>query len=54
MEDVELLQLDIGTVRAATGNFSEDNKLGQGGFSVVYKVKENQLSVKYDSIWDIW
>ncbi|KAJ6885621.1 hypothetical protein NC651_026297 [Populus alba x Populus x berolinensis] len=37
MEDVELLQLDFGTVRAATGNFSEDNKLGQGGFGVVYK-----------------
>nr|TKR98846.1 hypothetical protein D5086_0000198840 [Populus alba] len=38
MEDVELLQLDFGTVRAATGNFSEDNKLGQGGFGVVYKI----------------
>lgn len=37
MEDVELLQLDFGTVRAATGNFSEDNKLGQGGFGAVYK-----------------
>lgn len=37
MEDAELLQLDFGTVRAATANFSEDNKLGQGGFGVVYK-----------------
>ncbi|KAI5570367.1 hypothetical protein BDE02_11G024100 [Populus trichocarpa] len=37
MEDVELFQLDFGTVREATGNFSEDNKLGQGGFGTVYK-----------------
>ncbi|KAG5234800.1 receptor protein [Salix suchowensis] len=37
MEDVELLQLDFGTISAATGNFSEFNKLGQGGFGVVYK-----------------
>ncbi|KAF9672195.1 hypothetical protein SADUNF_Sadunf11G0015400 [Salix dunnii] len=37
MEDVELLQLDFGTIREATGNFSEFNKLGQGGFGVVYK-----------------
>uniref|UniRef100_A0A6N2KZN0 Protein kinase domain-containing protein n=1 Tax=Salix viminalis TaxID=40686 RepID=A0A6N2KZN0_SALVM len=32
MEDVELLQLDFGTISAATGNFSEFHKLGQGGF----------------------
>ncbi|KAJ6769673.1 CYSTEINE-RICH RECEPTOR-KINASE-LIKE PROTEIN [Salix purpurea] len=37
MEDVELLQLDFGTISAATGDFSEFNKLGQGGFGVVYK-----------------
>ncbi|GAB2298800.1 hypothetical protein Dimus_032878 [Dionaea muscipula] len=31
------LQFDFGTIRAATGNFSEAHKLGQGGFGAVYK-----------------
>lgn len=34
----EALQYDFGTVQAATNEFSEDNKLGQGGFGAVYKV----------------
>jgi hypothetical protein len=34
----ESLQFDFGTIRAATDNFSEENKLGQGGFGSVYKV----------------
>ncbi|XP_065878008.1 G-type lectin S-receptor-like serine/threonine-protein kinase RKS1 [Euphorbia lathyris] len=29
--------LDLGTIKAATNNFSETNKLGQGGFGIVYK-----------------
>uniref|UniRef100_A0A7N1A7D3 Uncharacterized protein n=1 Tax=Kalanchoe fedtschenkoi TaxID=63787 RepID=A0A7N1A7D3_KALFE len=33
----DALQLDFGTVKAATNNFSNDNKLGQGGFGSVYK-----------------
>lgn len=36
--DVESLQFDLGTIRTATDNFSEDNKLGEGGFGAVYKV----------------
>uniref|UniRef100_A0A7N0TRZ8 Cysteine-rich receptor-like protein kinase 29 n=1 Tax=Kalanchoe fedtschenkoi TaxID=63787 RepID=A0A7N0TRZ8_KALFE len=35
----DALQLDFGTVKAATNNFSNDNKLGQGGFGSVYKGK---------------
>ena len=35
---VESLLLDISTLRVATANFSEENKLGEGGFGAVYKV----------------
>ncbi|CAM8900291.1 unnamed protein product [Rhodiola kirilowii] len=35
--NADALQLDFGTVKAATNNFSNDNKLGQGGFGSVYK-----------------
>jgi hypothetical protein len=34
----ESLQFDFPTIRVATDNFSDANKLGQGGFGVVYKV----------------
>ncbi|KAJ9136288.1 hypothetical protein P3X46_033380 [Hevea brasiliensis] len=37
IESADSLQLDFGTVRVATNNFSEENKLGQGGFGAVYK-----------------
>jgi hypothetical protein len=30
---------DISQILEATGNFSEENKLGQGGFGPVYKVR---------------
>ncbi|KAL7111231.1 hypothetical protein ACP275_05G075300 [Erythranthe tilingii] len=33
----ESLQHDFSIIRAATNNFSESNKLGEGGFGVVYK-----------------
>ncbi|WRX26157.1 Serine-threonine/tyrosine-protein kinase [Theobroma cacao] len=34
---VESLQFDFATIRVATDNFSDANKLGQGGFGAVYK-----------------
>lgn len=34
----ESLQIDVKTIEAATDQFSETNKIGQGGFGVVYKV----------------
>jgi hypothetical protein len=38
IRSLESLQFNFGTIRLATDNFSEANKLGQGGFGVVYKV----------------
>ncbi|XP_050212587.1 cysteine-rich receptor-like protein kinase 44 [Mercurialis annua] len=35
--NAESLQFDFATIRAATDNFSDANKLGQGGFGSVYK-----------------
>ncbi|XAR53750.1 Non-specific serine/threonine protein kinase [Bertholletia excelsa] len=34
---VESLQYDFGTINIATDNFSDSNKLGQGGFGAVYR-----------------
>ncbi|KAI3456401.1 hypothetical protein Pfo_013064 [Paulownia fortunei] len=36
---VESLQYDFGKIRAATNDFSDANKLGQGGFGAVYRGK---------------
>jgi len=38
-KSVESLQFDISTIRTATNHFSADNKLGEGGFGEVYKVR---------------
>lgn len=32
------ISFDLDTLRDATSNFSEENKLGEGGFGSVYKV----------------
>ncbi|KAL2324339.1 hypothetical protein Fmac_023397 [Flemingia macrophylla] len=37
LTDVESLQFDLATVEAATKGFSDENKIGQGGFGVVFK-----------------
>ncbi|OEL30083.1 Cysteine-rich receptor-like protein kinase 25 [Dichanthelium oligosanthes] len=37
MRSSECLLYDLSTLRAATDNFSEENKLGEGGFGPVYK-----------------
>ncbi|XP_039173506.1 G-type lectin S-receptor-like serine/threonine-protein kinase At4g27290 [Eucalyptus grandis] len=36
-EDLDLPMFDLTTIVNATNNFSEDNKLGEGGFGAVYK-----------------
>lgn len=40
-EDLELPLFDLATVVCATCNFSNDNKLGEGGFGSVFKVKSD-------------
>lgn len=37
LDGLESLQFDFNTVRVATDNFSDANKLGQGGYGPVYK-----------------
>lgn len=39
IKSVESLLLDLSLLRVATDNFSEVNKLGEGGFGAVYKVE---------------
>ena len=45
METVDSMMIDVSTLRAATGDFDEINKLGEGGFGVVYKVLKEQSSM---------
>ncbi|THU61759.1 hypothetical protein C4D60_Mb07t26680 [Musa balbisiana] len=48
-KDLDLPLFDLGTVAYATGNFSMENKLGEGGFGPVYKGKledEQDIAVK--------
>ena len=37
-ETVDSMMMDVSTLRTATGDFDETNKLGEGGFGAVYKV----------------
>ncbi|CAM0906162.1 unnamed protein product [Alopecurus aequalis] len=37
IQSIDSLILDLSTLRAATDNFDESHKLGEGGFGVVYK-----------------
>lgn len=45
MSSEELPFLDLSIIRAAANNFANANKLGQGGFGTVYKVKQIGFSV---------
>jgi hypothetical protein len=40
---VESLQYNLEIIHLATDNFSEVNKLGQGGFGSVYKVQNIKM-----------
>nr|XP_017180914.1 cysteine-rich receptor-like protein kinase 10 [Malus domestica] len=46
---VESLQFDLGAIETATNKFSDNNKLGEGGFGVVFKgtlANEQEIVVK--------
>ena len=45
---VESMQFDFSTIKVATDNFSDANKLGRGGFGEVYRVVKH-----YDMKWII-
>ena len=38
VSSVEPFFMDLATIRSATDEFSDSNKLGKGGFGTVYKV----------------
>ncbi|KAM3206089.1 hypothetical protein ACQJBY_061645 [Aegilops geniculata] len=42
IQDIKSVLLDPSVIRIATSNFSEENKLGEGGFGQVYKVIQQQ------------
>uniref|UniRef100_A0A0E0I1Q2 Uncharacterized protein n=1 Tax=Oryza nivara TaxID=4536 RepID=A0A0E0I1Q2_ORYNI len=49
VDSVDSMLMDISTLRAATGDFAESNKLGEGGFGAVYKgvlPDGNEIAVK--------
>lgn len=49
-EELELPMYDLSTVLKATEDFSVSNKLGEGGFGPVYKVKIHLKNITLLSI----
>jgi len=45
----ESLQFNFDTIRVATEDFSDSNKLGQGGFGAVYRVS-NAVQFRHTSL----
>ncbi|RZS07815.1 hypothetical protein BHM03_00038702 [Ensete ventricosum] len=49
----DLAVIDLSTIEAATDNFSDDKKLGEGGFGPVYRVMTPLLSPGMSAWFDI-
>jgi len=45
MESFESIFIGLSTLQSATNNFDENNKLGEGGFGVVYKVCRHSFRI---------
>ncbi|RXH92021.1 hypothetical protein DVH24_021044 [Malus domestica] len=45
--NTEALQFDLASIRTATNNFSEANKLGRGGFGTVYRIITGQKNSSF-------
>ena len=48
-EDLELLLFSLATIAIATNKFSSNNKLGEGGFGLVYKVTLEDQFIPYST-----
>ena len=46
-KEVKLPLFSFASVSAATNNFSDTNKLGEGGFGPVYKASSNVIFKQY-------
>jgi len=45
ISELHSLQFDVGTIEAATDYFSNGNKLGEGGFGPVYRVRSFNIEI---------